>query len=439
MPTPHRTHLPAALFLAVSLLLPTGAALAEDGPALTAPPPPKVPVWQSAPGGGAAGGTIVPPPLRYLPAPPREMTLCGEQVPLGERDVAEMLDREFNLMVNDQAQVVMWLKRASRYFPYIESRLKAEGLPDDLKFVAVVESSLLTRVTSPVGAMGPWQFMDATGRRYGLRKDLYFDDRRNPEKATSAAIAYMKDLYRMFGSWTLAMAAYNCGERRVQNELADQGVNSYYDLFLPQETMRYVFRVLAAKVILQNPEAYGYQLPAEQLYRPLVADEAALRLADGLHLRTLAQACSTTVKTLREINPELASNTLPKGDVRIKVPQGQGDGLMERLASARPAEEPPLPVATAPVQATLPKQVAGPAMHPAVPARAPSPAAASQAKAPAVKAQAKAKPAKKVWVVKSGQTLSTIASASGARVEEIKKANGLKSASLKIGQKLIIP
>jgi LysM repeat protein len=369
------------------------------------------------------------------------MTLCGEPMPLADRDVAEMLDREFTLMVNDQAQIVMWLKRAARYFPYIERRLKADGLPDDLKYVAVVESSLLTRVTSPAGASGPWQFMEATGRRYGLRKDNYFDDRRNPERATSASIAYLRDLYKMFGNWALSMAAYNCGERRVQQELAEQGVGSYYDLYLPQETMRYVFRVAAAKAVLQNPEAYGYQLPSEQLYQPLPADLINLNLAQALPLRSLAQVCATTPKRLREFNPELANHVLPKGETQLKVPLGQGEGLAQRLAGVRLPEEPMPQISTAPVQATLPAvQTAAPVMAaPANQARpAPAPAApARPAPAPAPPAP-KAK-ARREWVVKSGQTLSAIAQATGASTAEIRKANGLKGDSLKLGQKLIIP
>jgi hypothetical protein len=449
-PLPRQAKFPAASLTAlavlalVSLVLgPVPAAWADDSPptGLSAPPSPpaRVPAWQAAPGSpaGMAGGPIAAPPVRYLPAPPREMTLCGEPMPLGDRDVAEMLDREFNLMVHDQAQIVMWLKRAARYFPYIERRLKAEGLPDDLKYLAVIESSLLTRVNSPAGASGPWQFIEPTGRRYGLRKDNFFDDRRNPERATTAAVAYLRDLYKMFGNWALAMAAYNCGERRVQQELADQGVSSYYDLFLPQETMRYVFRVAAAKAVLQNPEAYGYQLPPEQLYQPLPADLVTLNLAQGVHLRTLAQVCNTTPKRLRELNPELANHALPKGEVLLRVPQGQGEGLAQRLASARPPEEPMPQISTAPVQATLPAaQTSAPLM--AAPAPAPSVAPAVQARPPAAAAAPKPK-ARREWVVKSGQTLSAIAQATGSSTAEIRKANGLKGDALKSGQKLVIP
>ena len=270
------------------------------------------------PAGAGPGGDYCPP--RYLPALPKDLNLCGEPVPLSDPLVAEALDREFTIAVHDQAQVVMWLKRAQRYFPYITQQLKAAGLPEDLKYVAVAESSLLTRVVSPAGATGPWQFMDATGRGFGLRRDAHFDDRRNPERATTAAMAYLNGLHREFGSWTLAMAGYNCGEARVRREMAEQGVGNYYDLWLPYETMRYVFRILAAKIILENPGAYGYCLPGEALYQPHPTDTARLHLSRPLHLRTLAGACQTTVKALKEYNPELVTYYLPAGVHEVKVP-----------------------------------------------------------------------------------------------------------------------
>jgi membrane-bound lytic murein transglycosylase D len=400
------TGLPC-LALLVSLCLATPACAQEQAQ----PAPPAAPSR-----GVSVSGPIPGPPLRYLPAPPKSLGLCGEPVPLEDREVAEMLEREFTLMVNDQAQIVMWLKRAARYFPYVEARLKAEGLPDDLKYLAVAESSLLTRVVSPAGASGPWQFIEPTGKRYGLRRDAYFDDRRNPERATSAAVAYLTDLHKLFGSWTLAMAAYNCGERRVQNELAEQGVKSYYDLWLPQETMRYVFRVMAIKIILANPEAYGYRLPPEQLYQPLPADPVTLNLARPLHLRNLAAATGATVRKLKELNPELSTYVIPSGHNSLKVPVGQAAGLMERLAQLPALAEPAPPQAT-PHHAEV---------------------KTAQTK-PAPNGNGGHKAAPRTVVVKPGQSLSGIAKEAGTTVEAIKKANNLGNGPLKAGQKLVVP
>ena len=326
-------------------------------------------------------------PRRYLPAPPTSLTLCGEKVPLNLPFVAEMLDREFHIAVNDQAQVVMWMKRARRYFPYISQKLKQAGLPDDLKYLAVAESGLLKNVRSWAGAVGVWQFVPDTGKRYGLRKNRWFDDRRNPQKATAAAIAYLKDLHQEFGSWPLAMAAYNCGESRVNNEIKEQGVKDYYQLYLPDETMRYVFRIMAAKIVLADPEKYGYHLPPERLYKPLAADKLKLDLKRPLHLRSLAQAAGTTVRALKELNPEIRNYYLPAGKHELNLPQGTAKGLLAKLKGLKPDLPPP-------------------AGH---------------------------------WVVKSGDTLSGIARKNGVRIDDLRRANRIRGSFIKPGQRLVIP
>jgi hypothetical protein len=326
-------------------------------------------------------------PTRYLPEPPTELELCGERVPLDQRDVAERLDREFNIAVHDPAQVVMWLKRAQRYFPYFEKRLKEAGLPEDLKYLAVAESSLLSLARSYAGAVGTWQFIADTGRRYGLRRNRYFDDRLNVEKATDAALRYLKDLKDEFGSWSLAMAAYNCGERRVRDEIKEQGQKDYYQLYLPLETRRYLFRIMAAKIILQNPEQYGYLLKPSRLYDPIPRDVVTIKLRRMTHLRTLAAAAGSTFYNMKQLNPEVRGDYLPSGTHRLNVPQGQGASLAKRLAKMRPDPAPP---------------------H-------------------------------AVWVVKSGDTLSLIAHQTGVTISALRRANRLNSSQIFPGQRLVIP
>ncbi len=335
------------------------------------------------------------PDPHFLPATPDKLDLAGEKVPLDQPFVAEQLDREFIISVHDRAQVVMWMKRARRYFPYITEELKKAGLPDDLKFLAVAESALLHRVSSYAGAVGLWQFIPATGKRYGLRVNRWFDDRRNPEKATAAALAYLKDLKDEFGAWALAMAAYNCGERRVRREIAEQGIKDYYHLYLPRETMRYVYRIMAAKIILSDPAKYGYVLPKEELYAPLEADSITLKLKRTLHLRTLAQASNTTVRQLREMNPELRSYWLPRGEVSIKVPKDEGDKVKGRLALLTKGK--PQGVKTQPPHA------------------------------------------KRVVVVKDGDTLSAIAKRNKVKIKDLRHANRMTGSMIKPGQKLVIP
>ena len=203
---------------------------------------------------------------------PTNLTLCGEPVPLQDRKFWEMMDREFTQAVYDRAQVFLWLKRSSRFFPYIESQLKAKGMPDDLKYLMVAESAMRPVVFSNKGAAGHWQFMEKTGKRFNLRKNSQIDERLDLAKSTEAALSYLKLLYNLFGKWTLAMAAYNCGEERVKEEISQQGETDYYRLDLPQETERYIFRILTAKVLLSDPASYGYQLPDGYGYPPEAFD-----------------------------------------------------------------------------------------------------------------------------------------------------------------------
>ncbi len=326
-------------------------------------------------------------PVRYLPSPPSKVTLCGEPMPLHDRMVAERLDREFTIAVNDTAQVVMWLKRAARYFPYISRRLKAAGMPDDLKYLAVAESSLITRIRSSAGAVGPWQFIAGTGRRYGLRRNRWFDDRLDPEKSTAAALAYLKELHQEFKSWSLAMAAYNCGERRVRREIKEQGTRDYYQLHLPLETRRYIFRIAAAKIILSNPKRYGYHLPRRRLYAPVPSQVARINLKRPVHLRDLARACGISFHQLKELNPAIRGYYLPAGSHRLRVPPGKAAGLMSRLKRTKMA--PP--------------------------------------------------PKKAEWVVKPGDTLSLIAHRTGSSVRELRRANRLGGSHIFPGQRLVIP
>ncbi|MBW2619452.1 MAG: transglycosylase SLT domain-containing protein [Deltaproteobacteria bacterium] len=274
---------------------------------------------------------------------PQDLTLSGEPVPLKNQYVYEMLDREFHLAVYDPAQVIMWLKRANRYFPIVEGALAETGLPDDLKYLAVAESSLKTYAYSSAGAAGMWQFIRTTGHRYGLKRTDHKDDRYDFERATKAALRYLKDLYDIFGSWPLAMAAYNCGEERVQREMKEQGVSSYYLLNLPLETERYIFRILAAKIVLSDPESYGYDPAKLRLYPPLESCRVSFTLKKTVHLRLIAEAAGTYYKEIRELNPSLRGRHLPPGVHWLLIPEAGADGFKERLekelASAKPAPQ----------------------------------------------------------------------------------------------------
>ncbi len=270
---------------------------------------------------GQSSTKVTGPPVPVFELP-SSLSLCDEPVPLGRQAVWEMLDREFIVSVYDHAQVIMWMKRAHRYFPYLEKKLKERNMPDDLKYVAVVESALKTYAFSGAGAVGPWQFMEKTAKRYGLKVNEWIDERLNFERATEAALNYLGELYPMFGSWPLAMAAYNCGEDRINREISEQNINSFYDLNLPLETERYIFRILAAKIIRSAPALYNYQLPSESLYSPAECERIEFDAPEQVRLRLIASACATTFKAIKEMNPEIRNYVIPPGHYVLNVPKG---------------------------------------------------------------------------------------------------------------------
>ncbi len=264
----------------------------------------------------------------YYPLP-EKVSLCGEDVPLHEPEVREDLDREFTIILWSRTQTTLWLKRAGRYFPYLEKRLQEAKLPDDLKYVVLVESDLRLDARSGAGASGPWQFMKPAANRFALKTDQVFDDRFDFYRATEAALQYLRTLHREFQSWPLALAAYNCGEGRLRKAIKDQGVASYYHLDLPNETDRYVLRIIAAKIILSEPARYGYQIPPEDLYQPLQPDHIEFVLAKELPLRQVAEACGTYYKLIRRLNPRLQTAVLPPGMYKLAVPAGTASRFYE--------------------------------------------------------------------------------------------------------------
>jgi len=251
---------------------------------------------------------------------PGTLSLCGEMMPLENPLVWEMLDREFNITVWDRAQVFMYLKRAGRYFPYIEKKLSEAGMPMDLKYLAVAESALLTYSRSRVGAKGMWQFMKLAARSNGLRRDRIVDERLNFEHSTEAAIKYLKYLKQKFNTWPLALAAYNGGETRIRKAIREQKTTDYYRLDLPLETERYVFRIAAIKIIMDNPARYGYHLSREGVYRPHKYDIVHVNIKKTIHITEFAQFFGTDFKAVKELNPQFLKNYLPQGKYTVNVP-----------------------------------------------------------------------------------------------------------------------
>jgi hypothetical protein len=216
---------------------------------------------------------------------------------------------------------MLMLKRAHRWFPVIEPILKKQGIPDDFKYLAIIESGL-ENVTSPAGATGFWQFLKTTARERGLEVNDFVDERYNVEKSTEAACKYLKGAFAKFGDWTLVAASYNTGMSRISEEIQKQKVKNYYDMMLSTETTRYIFRIHAIKTIFQHPKTFGFNLNMEDLYPPV----PTVTITVNTQLSSLvdyAKSQGITYKTLKYFNPWLRENQLPNSSGKayeIKIP-----------------------------------------------------------------------------------------------------------------------
>lgn len=306
MPNPYQRLLAALLTMTVIALLPSPPAAAEPALDFSA----------------LIAAARIKGPLDY----------CGERVPLEDPDVRERMEREMLSVLADPHQVILWIKRSRQALAPIEAALRVHGLPPDLKYVAVAESSLRPHAGSPKGAMGYWQFIEPTGRKYGLRVDSEKDERRSLFASTEAAIAYLKELRQIFGSWTLAVAAYNMGENGLRSDISQQNVRNYYRLYLPLETQRYVFRILAAKLILEHPETYGFRLEPDDIYPPAPFERIALDDSREIPVLAIAQAANTDVKMIKDLNPEIRGFRLAPGRHHLLIPKSASDGFHDRLS-----------------------------------------------------------------------------------------------------------
>jgi membrane-bound lytic murein transglycosylase D len=256
---------------------------------------------------------------------PGDVSLCGERIPLQVGSIRENLDREFLQSLNSEAQVLLWMKRARRYFPHIEKMLKNMGLPDDLKYLTITESSLWPYAVSSASAAGIWQFIPSTGEKYGMKKARGVDERFDFFKATEGALAYLKSLYEEFGSWPLAMAAYNAGENRIRKEILLQEVRNYFFLDLPLQTERYVYKIAVAKILLSDPKQFGFRLDEKELYEPLQVDRVQIELTQPLPIIEIARALGIFYKDVKELNLHFSEENIPAGIHFVNLPPGTAE------------------------------------------------------------------------------------------------------------------
>jgi len=257
----------------------------------------------------------------HPPRLPKQMTLFGEKVPLERLEIREQFDRELIYNSYSQGHMLYLIKLSKRYFPVIEERLKANGVPDDFKYLCVAESNL-QNLTSRAGAVGYWQFMPGTAPGFGMQVGDNVDDRYNIVKSTDAACEYLKRAYQKFGTWTAAAASYNCGMGGYNAQATFQKTSNYYDLLLPEETNKYIFRILSFKHLMQNPEQNGLVVNEEDLYediptRTVTVSNSISSLADW------AIAQGTNYKMLKRLNPWLRGRSLTVSggkSYEVKIP-----------------------------------------------------------------------------------------------------------------------
>jgi len=253
----------------------------------------------------------------------KNFSFADEPIPSDNFDAQERLDRELTINSYLHSVILMNLKLANRYFPVIEPILEQYGIPEDFKYLCVAESNL-RMATSPAGAKGLWQFMEPAGEAYGLEINAEVDERYNVEKSTEAACKFLLHLKKRFGSWTLAAAAYNMGENGLNRRIEDQLAEDFYDLNLNEETSRYVFRIMAFKAIMQNPEQFGFFVAPEHLYPP-IDNYYTIHIEEAIpNLAELAVKHGTSYRLLKVYNPWLIGSSLTnksKKRYEVRIPK----------------------------------------------------------------------------------------------------------------------
>lgn len=264
---------------------------------------------------------------------PDDITLCDVSVPLENQDVRERLEKEMLLALWDRAQVILWLKRSSKYFPHMEKIIRKMNVPSDIKYVAVVESALRPGVRSHRGAVGFWQFLRRTGKHYGLRIDARIDERRNLFRSTEAACDFLNNLHDRFDSWLLAMAAYNMGGYSLSKKIERQKTDDFFSLYLPSETQQYIFKIIVAKLIMENPAKYGFELKKSDYYELFSFDRVNITSSRQIPVTLVSEAAGIPFKQVKDMNPEIRGHYLSKGENSVLIPDGRAEGFKAGFAS----------------------------------------------------------------------------------------------------------
>ena len=244
-----------------------------------------------------------------VPPVPEKLSFAGENVPLQRWDVKEKFDRELLMNYYSPGTIIYLLKLANRNFPVISERLKANGIPDDFKYLCIAESNMQSWAVSKSGAVGYWQFMNGTAPGYGLETSSQVDQRQDLQKSTDAACKYLKQAYEKFGNWTAAAASYNCGQGGYNMQATFQQTKNYYDLQLPEETNKYIFRILTFKYLLENANQLGFAIDDDEKYQTIPSRDIVVNSSIP-DLVQFAKNNGTTYQMIRLMNPWLKGKSL---------------------------------------------------------------------------------------------------------------------------------
>ena len=263
---------------------------------------------------------------------PQGLSFCEENIPVHSSEIWERLDKELLKNIYWQSNTLLYFKKANKYFPIIEPILSKNNIPDDFKYLALIESGL-ENVISPAGAAGFWQILKSTAKEYGLEVNSSIDERYHLEKSTQVACDYLNRAFNKFGSWTMAAASYNMGQTGISRSIKKQRTDNYYNLYLNSETGRYIFRIIAVKEIIENPKRYGFMFREKDLYSPpeYKIIEVDSTIAD---LYDFAEENGINYKLLKLYNPWMLRSVLPDASRRkyqIKIPTAPSSLIFENI------------------------------------------------------------------------------------------------------------
>lgn len=288
---------------------------------------------KASPGTNVQYYKIVPLPI------PASLSFAGEQVPLDIFYVTEALDRELTVNTYWHSSTLQLIRKSTRWFPVFDSILDSHGVPRDFKYLCVIESGM-SNVISPANAVGFWQFIKSTAEEYGLEVSREIDERYHVLKSTEAACRYLLDSYEIYKDWTLVAASYNAGRNGITSRMEEQKAGSYYDMLLPEETSRYVYRILAVKLIFENPEAYGFYLEETDYYRPIPTRTVEVS-GKVPSWGDFAKSHGVSYMVLKYFNPWLRQTDLKnrrKKTYTITLPEPPYDLTYEKVMSAEKAD-----------------------------------------------------------------------------------------------------